>query len=185
MRIITSSPYRALNAPLLLANRLLSVTEIKSYMVGIFMHDYINGILPITFSEFFYKKQKCSAAASVAPSGSGPCAKSIPTTSPSSVTQCFTGRSTPSQTAAGASHASSASRSRGTNTASRPRVPASAVGSCSSTRYRDGLVNNNQKKHAVVIGTCLVRGVPSCLNKRDIDSTTSTYPGAEIPAIPP
>ena len=41
-------------APLLLANTLLSVTEINSYIVGIIV--YINGILPITFSEHFLKK---------------------------------------------------------------------------------------------------------------------------------
>ena len=43
--IITSSPRRAHFAPVLLANRLLSVPEINSYMVGIFMHNYINGII--------------------------------------------------------------------------------------------------------------------------------------------
>ena len=49
VRIITSSPYRALTAPLLIANRLLSVTEITSYMVAICMYNYSNGILPTTF----------------------------------------------------------------------------------------------------------------------------------------
>ena len=39
---IISSPYRAHTVPLLLGNRLLSVTEINSYMVGIFMYNYIN-----------------------------------------------------------------------------------------------------------------------------------------------
>ena len=57
VRIITSSPYRAHTAPLLLANRLLSVTEINSYMVGIFMHNYIHGILPTTFSEYFERNR--------------------------------------------------------------------------------------------------------------------------------
>ena len=57
VRIITSSPYRAHTAPLLLANRLLSVTEINSYMVGIFMYNYINGILPTTFTEYFERNR--------------------------------------------------------------------------------------------------------------------------------
>ena len=53
VRIITNSPYRAHTAPLLLANRLLSVAEINSYIVGIFMYNSINGILPSTFSDYF------------------------------------------------------------------------------------------------------------------------------------
>ena len=57
VRIITSSPYRAHTVPLLLANSLLSVTEINSYMVGIFMYNYINGILPTTFSEYFERNR--------------------------------------------------------------------------------------------------------------------------------
>ena len=57
VRIIISSPYRAHTAPLLLANRLLSVTEINSYMVGIFMYNYIHGILPNTFSEYFERNR--------------------------------------------------------------------------------------------------------------------------------
>ena len=56
-KIIPSSPYRAHTAPLLLANRLLSVTEINSYMVGIFMYNYIHGILPTTFSEYFERNR--------------------------------------------------------------------------------------------------------------------------------
>ena len=48
----TSSPYRAHTAPLLLADRLLSVSEINSYIVGIFMYNCINGILPSTFSDY-------------------------------------------------------------------------------------------------------------------------------------
>ena len=52
VRIITSSPYRAHTAPLLLANRLLSVSEINSYIVGISMYNSINGILPSTFSDY-------------------------------------------------------------------------------------------------------------------------------------
>ena len=55
VRIITSSPYRSHTAPLLLANRLLSVTEINSYMVDLFLYNYINGILPTTFSEHFVR----------------------------------------------------------------------------------------------------------------------------------
>ena len=132
----------------------------------------------------FRSKATQTAAVPVAPSGSGPSAKSIPaTSSSSSAVQCSTGRSTPSQIAAGASHAASASRSPGTDTTGHSRVLTSAAGSNPSTRYRDSLVNNKQKKHAVVIGTSLVRGVSSCLHKRDIDSTTYTYPGAEIPTI--
>ena len=57
VRIITNSSYRAYTAPLQLANRLLSVTEINSYMVGIFMYNYINGILPTTFSEYFERNR--------------------------------------------------------------------------------------------------------------------------------
>ena len=61
--IITNSPYRAHTAPLLIANRLLSVTEIYSYMVGIFMYNYIHGILPTTFSDYFERNrnvQQCN-----------------------------------------------------------------------------------------------------------------------------
>ena len=61
VRINTSSTYRAHTAPLLLANRLLSVTEINSYMVGISMYNYINGILPSTFFWILWKQQKCSS----------------------------------------------------------------------------------------------------------------------------
>ena len=57
VRIITSSPYRAHTVPLLLANRLLSVTEINSYMVCRFAYNYINGILPTTFSEYFERNR--------------------------------------------------------------------------------------------------------------------------------
>ena len=57
---ISSSPYRAHTAPLLLVNRLLSVTEINSYIVGICMYNYIHGILPTTFW-IFWKKHKCSS----------------------------------------------------------------------------------------------------------------------------
>ena len=49
VRIITNSPYRAHTAPLQLANRLLSVSEINSYIVGMFMYNSINGILSSTF----------------------------------------------------------------------------------------------------------------------------------------
>ena len=57
VRIIINSPYRAHTAPLLLANRLLSVTEINSYMVGIFMYNYIHGILPTPFSAYFERNR--------------------------------------------------------------------------------------------------------------------------------
>ena len=57
MKIITSSPYRAHFAPLLLANKLLSVTEISSYMVCISIYNCINGILPITFYEYFIRNR--------------------------------------------------------------------------------------------------------------------------------
>ena len=57
VRIITNSPYRAHTAHLLLANRLLSVSEINSYIVDIFMYNSINGILPSTFSFYFVRNR--------------------------------------------------------------------------------------------------------------------------------
>ena len=56
VRIITGSPYRAHTAPLLLANRLLSLSEINSF-VDIFMYNCINGILPTTFFDYFVRNR--------------------------------------------------------------------------------------------------------------------------------
>ena len=56
VRIITSSPYKAHTASLLLANRLLSVSEINNF-VGIFMYNCINGILSTTFSDYHVRNR--------------------------------------------------------------------------------------------------------------------------------
>ena len=55
IRIVTCSPYRAHNKPLLVANNVLSVNEINVYIVGIFMYNYCHDHLPNLFDGFFQR----------------------------------------------------------------------------------------------------------------------------------
>ena len=55
--IIISFPQRAHTAHLLLANKLLSATDINSYIVGIPMYNCIKGILPSTFFDYFVRNR--------------------------------------------------------------------------------------------------------------------------------
>ena len=52
IRIITSSPYRAHTEPLCIANRILNVTDINTYIIGIFMYDCMNENVPNSFHFF-------------------------------------------------------------------------------------------------------------------------------------
>ena len=46
LRVITSSPYRAPSLPLFVANKLLPLQDINSYMIGIFTVSYTHLTLP-------------------------------------------------------------------------------------------------------------------------------------------
>ena len=58
IRIVTCSPYRAHSKPLLVANNVLSVSEINVYMVGIFMYNYCNDNMPDIFNGFFQRNSE-------------------------------------------------------------------------------------------------------------------------------
>ena len=58
IRIVTCSPYRAHSRPLLVANNVLSVSEINVYMVGIFMYNYCNDNMPDIFNGFFQRNSE-------------------------------------------------------------------------------------------------------------------------------
>ena len=49
VRIITNSPFRAHSEPLLYANKMLTVTDVNEYVVGMFMNQWVNGTLPQIF----------------------------------------------------------------------------------------------------------------------------------------
>ena len=53
IRIITCSPYRAHTEPLCIVNRILNVTDINTYIIGIFMYDCMNENVPNSFQIFF------------------------------------------------------------------------------------------------------------------------------------
>ena len=53
IRIITCSPYRAHTEPLRIAYRILDVTDINTYIFGIFMYDCMNENVPNSFQFFF------------------------------------------------------------------------------------------------------------------------------------
>ena len=74
-----------------------------------------------------------------------------------------------------------------TNTSAIVNATASAGRNCPSSEvsssrrtYRDTLVNGPP---TIVIGTSLVKGVGTHLNKRGINATTYCYPGADIPRV--
>ena len=51
-QIVTCSPYRTYNKPLLATNKVVSVNEINMYIVGIFMCNYCNDNVPDIFNGF-------------------------------------------------------------------------------------------------------------------------------------
>ena len=53
LRVITSSPYRAPSLPLFVANKLLPLQDINSYMIGIFMFNVMNSGEDSIFSSYF------------------------------------------------------------------------------------------------------------------------------------
>ena len=53
IRIITRSPYRAHTGPLFFANKILSVTQINTYMVGTYMYKCQNESVPQFLSNYF------------------------------------------------------------------------------------------------------------------------------------
>ena len=59
VRMITNSPFRAHSKPLLYANRLLTVTDINEYVVGMFMYQWVIENLPQIFKNFFQYRRDC------------------------------------------------------------------------------------------------------------------------------
>ena len=53
IRIITCSPFRAHTEPLMLANRLMSLSNINMYMTCIFVYQCLNGCIPDIFNDFY------------------------------------------------------------------------------------------------------------------------------------
>ena len=59
VRIITNSPFRANSEPLLNANRLLTITDIYEYVVGMFMYQWVNENLHQIFKHFYqYRRDR-------------------------------------------------------------------------------------------------------------------------------
>ena len=59
VRIITNTPFRAHSEPLLYANKMLTVTDINEYVVGMFMYQWVNGTLPQIFKSFYQYRRNC------------------------------------------------------------------------------------------------------------------------------
>ena len=59
VRIITNSPFRAHSEPLLYANKMLTVTDVNEYVVGMFMYQWVNGTLPQIFKNFYQYRRDC------------------------------------------------------------------------------------------------------------------------------
>ena len=57
VRTVTCSPYQAHTEPLFYANKLLNVCDINSYIIGIFMYQFVNGNLPDIFNGFFVRNR--------------------------------------------------------------------------------------------------------------------------------
>ena len=55
MRIITCSPFRAHTEPLYLANKILNISDINDYIVGIFMYECLHGNIPDIFRGYFQR----------------------------------------------------------------------------------------------------------------------------------
>ena len=53
IHIITCSPFRAHIEPLLMANRLMSLSNINMYMTSIFVYQCLNGCVPDIFNDFY------------------------------------------------------------------------------------------------------------------------------------
>ena len=53
IRILTCSPFRAHTEPLLMANRLMSLSNINMYMTCIFVYQCLNGCVPDIFNDFY------------------------------------------------------------------------------------------------------------------------------------
>ena len=53
IRIITCPPFRAHTEPLLMANRLMSLSNINMYMTCIFVYQCLNGSVPDIFNDFY------------------------------------------------------------------------------------------------------------------------------------
>ena len=53
VRIITCSPFRAHTEPLYFANKILNVSDINDYIIGIFMYECLYGNIPDIFRNFF------------------------------------------------------------------------------------------------------------------------------------
>ena len=59
VRIITNSPVRSHSEPLLYAKRLLTVTGINEYVVGMFMYQWVNENLPQIFKNLYqYRRDR-------------------------------------------------------------------------------------------------------------------------------
>ena len=54
IRIITCSPYRAHTEPLLFANRIMTLSDINTYMTGAFMYQWVHKNIPNIFQNFFH-----------------------------------------------------------------------------------------------------------------------------------
>ena len=59
VRIITNSPFRAHSEPLLYTNKMLTMTDINEYVVGMFMYQWVNGTLPQIFKNFYQYRRDC------------------------------------------------------------------------------------------------------------------------------
>ena len=53
VRIITCSPFRAHTEPLYFANKILNVSDINYYIIGIFMYECLYGNIPDIFRNYF------------------------------------------------------------------------------------------------------------------------------------
>ena len=57
IRIITCSPFRAHTEPLMMANRLMPLSNINMYMTCIFVYQCLNGCVPDIFKDFYTRNR--------------------------------------------------------------------------------------------------------------------------------
>ena len=57
IRIITCSPFRAHTEPLMMANRLMPLSNINMYMTCIFVYQCLNGCVPDIFNDFYTRNR--------------------------------------------------------------------------------------------------------------------------------
>ena len=57
IRIITCSPFRAHTEPLIMANRLMPLSNINMYMTCIFVYQCLNGCVPDTFNDLYTRNR--------------------------------------------------------------------------------------------------------------------------------